>query len=172
MIVWRNKGDLDTTSLDDVYNHLKVYEPEVQKKSESNSSNMAFISSAKNSSGKGEVNTASIPTASTQLSPVSANVVAASISYDTIWHPGAKTRVEEKSRNRVRRAPRSQDSGRRENFKQGSKVEELAPKALIAIDGVGWDWSYMANEVEDHALVADQESLTEFALMAKSSSEL
>nr|GFA69258.1 hypothetical protein [Tanacetum cinerariifolium] len=35
----------------------------------------------------------------------------------------------------------------------------------MAIDGVGWDWSYMEN-VEDHALVADGESPTEFALMA------
>nr|GEV41921.1 ribonuclease H-like domain-containing protein [Tanacetum cinerariifolium] len=36
-IVWRNRSDFDTMSLDDLYNHLKVYEPEVQKKSESNS---------------------------------------------------------------------------------------------------------------------------------------
>nr|GEY64475.1 retrovirus-related Pol polyprotein from transposon TNT 1-94 [Tanacetum cinerariifolium] len=33
------------------------------------------------------------------------------------------------------RAPRSQDRGRRENYKQGSKEEEQAPKALMAIDG-------------------------------------
>nr|GFB61757.1 hypothetical protein [Tanacetum cinerariifolium] len=32
------------------------------------------------------------------------------------------------------------------------------------------DWSYMANEEENHALVADDEPPTEFALMAKSSS--
>nr|GEW77731.1 hypothetical protein [Tanacetum cinerariifolium] len=51
-IVWRNRDDLDIISLDDVYNHLKVYEPEVQKKSESNSQNMAFISSSNTSSGK------------------------------------------------------------------------------------------------------------------------
>nr|GFB94873.1 hypothetical protein [Tanacetum cinerariifolium] len=50
-IVWRNKTDLDTMSLDDLYNHLKVYEPEVQKKSEPNTQNMAFISSAKHSRG-------------------------------------------------------------------------------------------------------------------------
>nr|GEX00885.1 hypothetical protein [Tanacetum cinerariifolium] len=80
-IVWRNRSDLDTMSLDDLYNHLKVYEPEVQKKSDSQ--NMAFISSAKNISGNGEVNTASIPTASTQVSPASANVAAVSISLDT-----------------------------------------------------------------------------------------
>nr|GFC10053.1 hypothetical protein [Tanacetum cinerariifolium] len=81
MIVWRNRSNLDTMSLDDLYNHLKVHEPEVQKKSDSQ--NMAFISSAKNSSGNKEVNTTSIPTASTQVSPASANIAAASISLDT-----------------------------------------------------------------------------------------
>nr|GEY95121.1 ribonuclease H-like domain-containing protein [Tanacetum cinerariifolium] len=49
------------------------------------------------------------------------------------------------------RAPRSQDRGRRDNFRQGSKAEEQASKALMAIDGVGWDWSYMENDEEDHA---------------------
>nr|GFC25245.1 hypothetical protein [Tanacetum cinerariifolium] len=68
------------------------------------------------------------------------------------------------------RAPRSQDSGKRESYKQGPKEEEPAPKALMAIDGIGWDWSYMENEEENHALVADDEVPTEFALMAKSSS--
>nr|GFB12521.1 putative reverse transcriptase domain-containing protein [Tanacetum cinerariifolium] len=57
-IVWRNRSNLDTMSLDDLYNHLKVYESEVQKKSESTSQNMAFISSAKHNSGNEEVNTA------------------------------------------------------------------------------------------------------------------
>nr|GFD02570.1 hypothetical protein [Tanacetum cinerariifolium] len=55
-IVWRNKSDLDTMSLDDLYNHLKVYESEVQKKLEPNSQNMAFISSAKHNRGNEEVN--------------------------------------------------------------------------------------------------------------------
>nr|GFC36077.1 ribonuclease H-like domain-containing protein [Tanacetum cinerariifolium] len=85
-IVWRNRSDLDTMSLDDFYNHLKVYESEVQKKSEPNTQNMA-------------------------------------------------------------------------------------PKALMAIDGVGWDWSYMANDEEGHTLVADEEAPTEFALMANTSTE-
>nr|GEZ74258.1 hypothetical protein [Tanacetum cinerariifolium] len=69
------------------------------------------------------------------------------------------------------RAPRSQDRGRRDNFRQGSKAEEHAPKALMAIDGVGWDWSYMANDEEDHALVADEVAPTEFALMANTSAK-
>nr|GEW13933.1 hypothetical protein [Tanacetum cinerariifolium] len=62
----RNRSDPDTMSLDDLYNHLKVYKFEVQKKSESNSQNMAFISSAKHSSGNEEVNIASVSTASTK----------------------------------------------------------------------------------------------------------
>nr|GEU85929.1 reverse transcriptase domain-containing protein [Tanacetum cinerariifolium] len=58
------------------------------------------------------------------------------------------------------RAPRSQDRGRIDTYKQGSKVEEQALKALMAIDGVGWDWSFIANEEEDHALVESR--LVEF----------
>nr|GEZ53914.1 ubiquitin hydrolase [Tanacetum cinerariifolium] len=61
--------------------------------------------------------------------------------------------------------------GRRDNYRQGSKAKEHAPKALMAIDGVGWDLSYMANDEEDHALVADEVAPTEFALMANTSAE-
>ncbi|GJZ14614.1 ribonuclease H-like domain-containing protein [Tanacetum coccineum] len=69
------------------------------------------------------------------------------------------------------RSPRSQDRGKKESYKKDPKVEEPAPKAMIAIDGIGWDWSYMAEEDENHALVADEEEVpTEYALMAKSSS--
>nr|GEY59821.1 hypothetical protein [Tanacetum cinerariifolium] len=83
-IVWRNIDDLDTMSLDNVYYHLKVYEPEVQKKSKLNSQNMAFISSLNTNSGKGKVHTASVPTASTQVSTTSTDVAAASLGHDTI----------------------------------------------------------------------------------------
>nr|GFB30834.1 hypothetical protein [Tanacetum cinerariifolium] len=80
-IVWRNMSDLDTMSLDDLYNHLKVYESEVQKKSDPNSQNMAFISSAKHTSGNEDRNTACVSTASTIFPTASASV--ASISQDT-----------------------------------------------------------------------------------------
>ncbi|GJW48684.1 hypothetical protein Tco_0080330 [Tanacetum coccineum] len=50
VVVWRNKADLDTMSMDDLYNNLKVYEPEVKRMSSSSSStqNMAFVSSSNN----------------------------------------------------------------------------------------------------------------------------
>nr|GFA85261.1 hypothetical protein [Tanacetum cinerariifolium] len=80
-IVWRNRNDLDTMSLDDLYNHLKVYESEVQKKSNSNSHNMAFISSSKNSSGNEDGNNACVSTSNTTFPTASANV--ATISQGT-----------------------------------------------------------------------------------------
>ncbi|GJV50558.1 hypothetical protein Tco_1440770 [Tanacetum coccineum] len=48
--VWRNKAELETMSMDDLYNNLKVYEPEVKGMSSSSSStqNMAFVSSSNN----------------------------------------------------------------------------------------------------------------------------
>ncbi|GJT11701.1 putative ribonuclease H-like domain-containing protein [Tanacetum coccineum] len=61
-VVWRNKADLDTMSMDDLYNNLKVYEQEVKGMSSSSSStqNMAFVSSSNNntSSTNEAVNTA------------------------------------------------------------------------------------------------------------------
>nr|GEY24476.1 hypothetical protein [Tanacetum cinerariifolium] len=99
-IVWRNRSDLDTMSLDDLYNYLK----------------MGHFA-------------------------------------------------------RECMALRSQDKRKRDNYRQGSKVEEQTPKAFMAIDGVGWDWSYMANDEKNHALVFDEEAPTEFALMAKTSVE-
>nr|GFD16815.1 hypothetical protein [Tanacetum cinerariifolium] len=65
--------DLDSMSLDDLYNHLKVYEAEVQKKSNSNSQDMAFISSLKNSINEDD-NTVCVTTASTAFPTGSVNV--------------------------------------------------------------------------------------------------
>ncbi|GJZ20704.1 ribonuclease H-like domain-containing protein [Tanacetum coccineum] len=72
VVVWRNKADLDTMSMDDIYNNLKVYEPEVKGMSSSSSSiqNMAFVSSSNNntSSFNKTVNAAhEVTTASTQV---------------------------------------------------------------------------------------------------------
>ncbi|GJS08305.1 hypothetical protein Tco_0365101 [Tanacetum coccineum] len=69
-VVWRNKADLDTMSMDNLYNNLKVYEPEVKGMSSSSSStqNMAFGSSNNTSSTNEAVNTAyEVSTASTQV---------------------------------------------------------------------------------------------------------
>nr|GEY26919.1 hypothetical protein [Tanacetum cinerariifolium] len=164
-----NKSDLDTMSLDDLYNHLKVYESEVQKILDPNSQNMAFISSAKHSSGNKDGNTACVPTASTNVPTASASDIN-QIDEDDMEEMDIKWNMALLSM-RADKAPRSQDRRRRDNYRQGSKAEEHALKALMAIDGVGWDWSYMANDEEDHALVADEVAPIKFSLMANISAE-
>ncbi|GKC98439.1 hypothetical protein Tco_1168714 [Tanacetum coccineum] len=59
-IVWRNKPELEKLSLDDLYNNLKVYEPEVKGSSSSstNTQNVAFVSSNSTGSTSAAVNTA------------------------------------------------------------------------------------------------------------------
>ncbi|GJX87736.1 hypothetical protein Tco_0339750 [Tanacetum coccineum] len=59
-LIMRNKSDLDTMSMDDLYNNLKVYEAEIkgQSSSSSNSQNVAFVSSENTSSTNEAVNTA------------------------------------------------------------------------------------------------------------------
>ncbi|GJT98155.1 hypothetical protein Tco_1093673 [Tanacetum coccineum] len=199
--------DLDIMSLDDLYNHLKVYESEVQKKGGSSSQNMALISSSITNCGKSEVpTTQSFSTASGQVTTVSTEVATATFSHDTIcayiatqqsgsqikykditqiydddikemdikWNMALLSmRADRFWKKTECRAPRSQDRSRRESYKKEPKVKEPSHKAMMAIDGIGWYWSFMAEEnegSENQALVAEEVVLTEFALMAMSSS--
>ncbi|GJZ76331.1 hypothetical protein Tco_0641003 [Tanacetum coccineum] len=185
-IVWRNRDDLDTMSPDDVYNHLKVYEPEVQKKAGSNSQNMAFISSSNTNSGKSEVPTASVQTVSVQVSTASTDIVATSLSHDTVCafiatQPnGSQIKYEDITQiddDDIEEMDIKWNlallSMRADRFwkKTGKKI------TIQGSDVAGFDkskdWSYMAKEDEasNHAFVADAEEVpTEFALMAMSSS--
>ncbi|GJZ72429.1 hypothetical protein Tco_0636280 [Tanacetum coccineum] len=75
-IVWRNKPEIDTLSLDDLYNNLKIYEPEVKGTSSSNTQNVAFVSSNSTNSTNGAVNTAhGATTASTQATTVNSTTI-------------------------------------------------------------------------------------------------
>nr|GEY21597.1 ribonuclease H-like domain-containing protein [Tanacetum cinerariifolium] len=73
VVVWRNKPYLDSMSIDDLYNNLKVYEPEVKGVSSlsTNTQNMAFVSSSlkNNTNSSNEaVNTAfGVTTTDTQV---------------------------------------------------------------------------------------------------------
>ncbi|GKB39415.1 hypothetical protein Tco_0884357 [Tanacetum coccineum] len=60
VVVWRNKPELKTMGMDDLYNNLKVYEPEVKGTSSSNTStqNIAFVSFNNSGSTNEVVNTA------------------------------------------------------------------------------------------------------------------
>nr|GEV90013.1 hypothetical protein [Tanacetum cinerariifolium] len=59
-LIMRNKPDIETLSMDDLYNNLKVYEPEIKGKSSSssNSYNVDFVSFENTSTINEAVNTA------------------------------------------------------------------------------------------------------------------
>nr|GFB10228.1 hypothetical protein [Tanacetum cinerariifolium] len=68
-LIWRNNAELETISLDDLYNNLKIYEPEILGSSSTNQNpqNMAFVSSKSTSSTNEADTTASgVSTAHTQ----------------------------------------------------------------------------------------------------------
>ncbi|GKB46375.1 putative ribonuclease H-like domain-containing protein [Tanacetum coccineum] len=72
-IVWRNKPEIDTLSLNDLYNNMKIYESEVKgtPSSSTNTQNVAFVSSNSTNSINRAVNTAhGVTTASTQATAV------------------------------------------------------------------------------------------------------
>ncbi|GKB83966.1 ribonuclease H-like domain-containing protein, partial [Tanacetum coccineum] len=77
-IIWRNKHKIDTLSLDDLYNNLKIYKPEVKGTSRSslNTQNVAFVYSKSTSSTNGTVNTShGTTTTSTQATAVNSTII-------------------------------------------------------------------------------------------------
>ncbi|GJV20687.1 ribonuclease H-like domain-containing protein [Tanacetum coccineum] len=74
----RNKLEIDTLSLDDLYNNLKIYEPEVKGTLSLNTNiqNVAFASSNNTSSTNGAVNTAYGATnARNQATPINSTII-------------------------------------------------------------------------------------------------
>nr|GEY64295.1 hypothetical protein [Tanacetum cinerariifolium] len=133
--------------------------------------------------GKGEVHNANVLTASIQVFTVSTDVAAASLSHDTVCayiasqSNGSQIKYEDITwidEDDIEEMDIKWNmallSMRADRFwkKTGKKI------TIQGFDVAGFDksndWSYIANEEENHALVADDEVLTEFALMAKSSS--
>nr|GEX14126.1 hypothetical protein [Tanacetum cinerariifolium] len=130
VMVWSNKSNLDTMSIDDLYNNFKIVKQEVKGTACSNlsSQNSAFMSSPSPSSTN-EVPTAyGVSTASTQSSTASIKVSTANLSDATVQS-------------------RNQDSSRRT-----VNIEDTPPKAMVSIDEVGFNWSYMDEDEASKSL--------------------
>ncbi|GKC47470.1 putative ribonuclease H-like domain-containing protein [Tanacetum coccineum] len=188
VVVWRNKPDLDTMSFDDLYNNFKIVEQEVKGTASSSSQNMAFVSSPSISTASTQVSTANLSDdivyAFLASQPNGSQLVyedLEQIHKDDIEEMDLKWQLALLSMRTRRgsgvfnllkmghfarecRGPRNQDN---RNMNQDSSrrtvnVEEISSKAMLAIDGAGFDWSYMA----------DDEVPTNMALMVFSDSEI
>ncbi|GJV54909.1 ribonuclease H-like domain-containing protein [Tanacetum coccineum] len=201
-----NKSDLDTLSIDDLYNNFKIIKQEVKRtvtsssNSNSSSQNMAIVSSPNSTN---EVNTANFQV-STANSPISTTDTPASTAnlndleeIDLKWQltllsmrarryfqrtgkkitiNGSDTARYDKSKvecfncHKMRhfarecRGLKNQDdmNKNQDSSRRTVNVEETSSKAMVAIDGDGFDWSFMA----------DEEVPTNIALMAFSDSEI
>nr|GEU85046.1 putative ribonuclease H-like domain-containing protein [Tanacetum cinerariifolium] len=148
----KNKSNLDTMSIDDLCNIFMIVEQEVKGTAfaDSSSQNIAFVTSPSNN----EVSTAyGVSTASTQSSTGSTKVSTANLSDATVYaflsnqsngsqliHEDLE-QIHEDDLEEMDFKWQNQDSSRRT-----MNVEEPPPKAMVAIVGVSFDWSYMAEE--------------------------
>ncbi|GJT09100.1 ribonuclease H-like domain-containing protein [Tanacetum coccineum] len=181
VMVLRNKPDLDTMSFDDLYNNFKIVKQEVKgtasSSSISSSQNLAFVSST---SITNEVNTTyGVSTANTQWQLALLSMRTRKFFQKT----GRKITINESDitgydKSKVEcfnchklgyfarecTGPRNQDnrSGNQDSSIRIINVEEISSKAMLAIDGAGFDWSFMV----------DEEVPTYMALMAFSDSEV
>ncbi|GJS38411.1 ribonuclease H-like domain-containing protein [Tanacetum coccineum] len=139
-VVWRNKADLDTMGMDDLYNNLKVYKPEVKGISSSSSStqNMAFVSSSNNntSSSNEAVNAAhGVTTARTQNTGRKLTVNG----NETIGFDKSKVECYNCHKRghfaRECRALRNQDN-KKESSRRSVPVETSTSTALVSCDGL------------------------------------
>ncbi|GJX45051.1 hypothetical protein Tco_0261727 [Tanacetum coccineum] len=167
-VVWRNKADLDTISMDDLYKNLKVYELEVKRisSSSSNTQSMAFVSSSNNntSSSNKAVNAAhGVTTASTQVNTAyTTNIdnlsdVLNVNGNETIGFDKFKVEYYNCHKKgyfaRECRAPRNQDN-KKESSRRSVPVETSTSITLVLCDGLGgYDWSDQVEEGPNYALM-------------------
>ncbi|GJX08544.1 ribonuclease H-like domain-containing protein [Tanacetum coccineum] len=176
----RNKSDLDTMSMDDLYNNLKVYEAEIKSQSSSSSHNVAFVYSKNTSSTNKVVNTAHEVTIANSQGQASSSTYADDVAMltmrvkrflkktgrnlnfngkETIGFD--KTMVECYNCHRRGHFARECKALRNQGNRNGNSPRRIIPvetpaNALVVQDGIGgYDWSYQV-----------EEGPTDFALMA------
>ncbi|GJT03779.1 ribonuclease H-like domain-containing protein [Tanacetum coccineum] len=189
-LIWRNKHDLDTLSMDDLYNNMKIYETEVKGSSSSssnqNSQNVAFLSSnnfgsSNQACGSNSANTDSMSDAidTDDLEEIDLKWQMAMLTMRArrflnktgrkINANGSETirfnksKVEcynyHKKGHFTKECRALREKRNREPVRRNVTVETTETKALVAQDGLGYDWSDQA-----------EEGPTNFALMAYTSS--
>ncbi|GKA48136.1 ribonuclease H-like domain-containing protein [Tanacetum coccineum] len=154
IVVWRNKPDLDTMSYDDLHNNFKIVKQNIKgtESSSSSSQNMAFVSSP---SSTNEVNDAYGVNRVRNKVPMKMTKEEGMEGRFNRWQCDTagydKSKVECFNCNKMGhfamecKGPRKQDSRSKNQdcSKRTVNVEETSSKAMVSIDGVCFDWSYM-----------------------------
>ncbi|GKB58827.1 putative ribonuclease H-like domain-containing protein, partial [Tanacetum coccineum] len=179
VVVWMNKPEVETMSIDDLYNNFKIVEQKVKKSigASSGAQNLAFMT-ALSTSISNDANTASpqVSTASPNVNAASLQVSTTSFSDNVVYafmveNPNGSNLLHQDleqiheddleamdlkwqlsllcmGAKRECRAPRSKEGQFRnqDNTRKQGNNEDTYSKAMLAIDGVGFDWSDMAEE--------------------------
>nr|GEV20296.1 ribonuclease H-like domain-containing protein [Tanacetum cinerariifolium] len=157
-LIWRNEVEIETISLDDLYNNLKIYEHELTGSSSTsqNPQNVSFVSSNSTNS-----------TSSTNEADNTTYGVSIALTQEEMDLQWEMAMLTIRARRFIKRTGRNLDiNGQKIGFDReyGRKtmpVENPIENALIAQDRIGgYDWSYQAKE----------EHPTNFALMKLTSS--
>ncbi|GJT46371.1 hypothetical protein Tco_0955086 [Tanacetum coccineum] len=172
-LIMRNKSDLDTMSMDDLYNNLKVYEAEIKSQSSSssnsNSQNVAFVSLENTSSTNEAVNTAYEVSTANSKGQASSSSYADDVMFSFFMSQSNSQQLDNEDLEQIdtddfeemdlKWAPRNQRNRNGDVPRRIIPVETPA-NALVVQDGMGgYDWSFQA-----------EEGPTDFALMAHLSS--
>ncbi|GJT41633.1 hypothetical protein Tco_0941498 [Tanacetum coccineum] len=150
-----NKPEIETMSIDDLYNKFKIDEQSVKKSvgASSGAQNLAFMTAPSTSS----TNDVNIVIHAYEFSTASPNVNTTSPQKFQTVHKDGYTLPGNLE------APRNKGSFRyQDNTKKQGNNEDTSSKAMLAIYGVDFDWSDMAEE----------QVQTNMALMAFSDSEV
>ncbi|GJV05597.1 retrovirus-related pol polyprotein from transposon TNT 1-94 [Tanacetum coccineum] len=157
---WMNKAKIETMSIDDLYNNFKIVEQSVKKSvgASSGAQNLAFMTALKDYitndlilSNKFHEDDLEAIDLKWQLS------LCLSIAGKEMGHFARECRASMNKEGQFK----NQDNTR----KHGNN-EDTSSKAMLAIDGVGFDWSDMAEEQvqTNMALMAFSDSMIKLAL--------
>ncbi|GJZ88870.1 hypothetical protein Tco_0660652 [Tanacetum coccineum] len=163
-LIWRNKAEIETISLDDLYKNMKIYKPDLTGSSSTsqNSQNVAFVSNSTNNTNnthKADDTTHGVSTTHSTTHTQSNGVN--SICLDNLCD-AEMAMLTIRARRFIKRTGKKLDlNGQRVGFDKSKvecfNLETPTQNALIAQDGIGgYDWSYQAEEEQptNHALMA------------------